>query len=190
MSINAAKTNQVAGTLFPDSEQAALKRYEYQVHWASSRHPDSMKQKKRRIDRLVSTSGGRCLESRLAGSRLDCDVLTMHVKVLCIFLAASRGRGNQPLNYDIAVELLSLPDRIRGYGPVKEKAISDAKVRYAQLSADLANPPPAQGRWRRSSVAKWLMSSRPSPGRHLFLGARGALRICDPASAAQYDFQS
>ena len=44
---------------------------------------------------------------------------------------------------DTAVELLSLPDRIRGYGPVKEKAVQDAKVRYAQLAADLANPPPA-----------------------------------------------
>jgi indolepyruvate ferredoxin oxidoreductase len=48
-----------------------------------------------------------------------------------------------PLNHDIAVELLSLPDRIRGYGPVKEKAVKEAKVRYAQLAADLANPPPA-----------------------------------------------
>lgn len=48
-----------------------------------------------------------------------------------------------PLNHDIAVELLSLPDRIRGYGPVKDKAINEAKVRYAQLAADLANPPPA-----------------------------------------------
>jgi indolepyruvate ferredoxin oxidoreductase len=46
-------------------------------------------------------------------------------------------------NHDTAVELLSLPDRIRGYGPVKEKAVKDAKVRYAQLAADLANPPPA-----------------------------------------------
>jgi len=46
-------------------------------------------------------------------------------------------------NYDTAVELLSLPDRIRGYGPVKEKAVKDAKVRYAQLAADLVNPPPA-----------------------------------------------
>jgi indolepyruvate ferredoxin oxidoreductase len=36
-----------------------------------------------------------------------------------------------------------LPDRIRGYGPVKEKAVQDAKARYAQLAADLANPPPA-----------------------------------------------
>ena len=48
-----------------------------------------------------------------------------------------------PATIDIAVELLSLPDRIRGYGPVKEKAVADAKARYAQLAADLANPPPA-----------------------------------------------
>src|SRR5262249_13549762 len=42
-----------------------------------------------------------------------------------------------------AVELLSLPDRIRGYGPVKEKAVKDAKVRYDHLAADLVTPPPA-----------------------------------------------
>jgi indolepyruvate ferredoxin oxidoreductase len=48
-----------------------------------------------------------------------------------------------PANFEIAVELLSLPDRIRGYGPVKEKAVQEAKARYAQLAADLANPPPA-----------------------------------------------
>ncbi len=48
-----------------------------------------------------------------------------------------------PVTLDTAVELLSLPDRIRGYGPVKEKAVQDAKARYAQLAADLVNPPPA-----------------------------------------------
>jgi indolepyruvate ferredoxin oxidoreductase len=48
-----------------------------------------------------------------------------------------------PINTDIAVEFLSLPDRIRGYGPVKEKAVHDAKTRYTQLAADLVNPPPA-----------------------------------------------
>ena len=48
-----------------------------------------------------------------------------------------------PVTVDAAVELLSLPDRIRGYGPVKEKAVSDAKARYAQLAADLTSPPPA-----------------------------------------------
>src|SRR5262249_20863538 len=47
------------------------------------------------------------------------------------------------VTHDTAVELLSLPDRIRGYGPVKEKAVADAKARYAQLAADLVNPPPA-----------------------------------------------
>ena len=48
-----------------------------------------------------------------------------------------------PITLDIAIELLSLPDRIRGYGPVKEKAYRDAKARYTQLAADLVNPPPA-----------------------------------------------
>jgi indolepyruvate ferredoxin oxidoreductase len=48
-----------------------------------------------------------------------------------------------PLTLDTAIEILSLPDRIRGYGPVKEKSVQDVKVRYAQLAADLANPPPA-----------------------------------------------
>src|SRR5438270_2596300 len=48
-----------------------------------------------------------------------------------------------PLNLDTAVEILSLPDRIRGYGPVKEKSVQDAKARYEQLAADLVNPPPA-----------------------------------------------
>ena len=47
-----------------------------------------------------------------------------------------------PANVEIAVELLSLPDTIRGYGPVKEAAVEAAKARYAQLAQDLANPPP------------------------------------------------
>lgn len=42
----------------------------------------------------------------------------------------------------IAIELLSLPDRIRGYGPVKDKAIADARTRHEQLRKDLVNPPP------------------------------------------------
>ncbi len=48
-----------------------------------------------------------------------------------------------PLTLDTAIEILSLPDRIRGYGPVKEKSVEEAKARYAQLAADLVNPPPA-----------------------------------------------
>ncbi len=48
-----------------------------------------------------------------------------------------------PATLETAVELLSLPDRIRGYGPVKEKAAGDVRARHAQLIADLASPPPA-----------------------------------------------
>jgi indolepyruvate ferredoxin oxidoreductase len=48
-----------------------------------------------------------------------------------------------PLTLDTAIEILSLPDRIRGFGPVKEKSVQDAKLRYAQLARDLVNPPPA-----------------------------------------------
>jgi len=48
-----------------------------------------------------------------------------------------------PLNLDTAIEILSLPESIRGFGPVKEKSVQDAKARYAQLANDLANPPPA-----------------------------------------------
>jgi indolepyruvate ferredoxin oxidoreductase len=47
-----------------------------------------------------------------------------------------------PANVETAIELLSLPDRIRGYGPVKEKAVADTKARHAELLRDLANPPP------------------------------------------------
>jgi indolepyruvate ferredoxin oxidoreductase len=48
-----------------------------------------------------------------------------------------------PVTAETALELLQLPDRIRGYGPVKEKAAEEAKKRHAQLVADLASPPPA-----------------------------------------------
>jgi indolepyruvate ferredoxin oxidoreductase len=47
-----------------------------------------------------------------------------------------------PMTLDIAVEFLSLPDRIRGYGPVKDAAIQAARARHAQLAKELANPPP------------------------------------------------
>src|SRR4051794_27317795 len=47
-----------------------------------------------------------------------------------------------PVTLDTAIEILALPDRIRGFGPVKEKSVQDAKARYAQLAQDLANPPP------------------------------------------------
>jgi indolepyruvate ferredoxin oxidoreductase len=48
-----------------------------------------------------------------------------------------------PATHETAVALLSLPDMIRGYGPVKLASIDAAKARYAQLAADLASPPSA-----------------------------------------------
>src|SRR5579871_254849 len=75
---------------------------------------------------------------RSADRKLERDLIAGYEKdvatVLSLLSAAT---------HDIAVELLSLPDRIRGFGPVKEKAVSDVKARHAQLVADLANPPPA-----------------------------------------------
>jgi indolepyruvate ferredoxin oxidoreductase len=48
-----------------------------------------------------------------------------------------------PLTVDTAGQILSLPDTIRGYGPVKDASVKAAKARYAELAKDLANPPPA-----------------------------------------------
>jgi indolepyruvate ferredoxin oxidoreductase len=42
----------------------------------------------------------------------------------------------------IARALLSLPEDIRGYGPVKEKSVAQARAKRTKLLADLDNPPP------------------------------------------------
>jgi indolepyruvate ferredoxin oxidoreductase len=73
-----------------------------------------------------------------ADRRLERDLIAGYEKDVATVLGLL-----SPLTLDTAIEILSLPDRIRGYGPVKEKAVEDAKARYAQLAADVANPPPA-----------------------------------------------
>jgi indolepyruvate ferredoxin oxidoreductase len=73
-----------------------------------------------------------------ADRRLERDLIAGYEKDVAHVLSVL-----SPLTLDTAVELLSLPDSIRGYGPVKEKSVADAKARYAQLAADLVNPPPA-----------------------------------------------
>src|SRR5256885_3561155 len=73
-----------------------------------------------------------------ADRRLERDLIAGYEKDVATVLGLL-----SPATLDTAIELLSLPDRIRGYGPVKEKAVQDARARYAQLAADLANPPPA-----------------------------------------------
>jgi indolepyruvate ferredoxin oxidoreductase len=75
---------------------------------------------------------------RSADRRLERDLIVAYEKDVSNVLGAL-----SPLTIDTALELLSLPDRIRGYGPVKEKAVKDAQARHAQLVADLASPPPA-----------------------------------------------
>jgi indolepyruvate ferredoxin oxidoreductase len=75
---------------------------------------------------------------RSADRKLERDLIAGYEKDVSTVLSLL-----SPVTIDTAVELLSLPDRIRGYGPVKEKAVSDAKARYAQLAADLVSPPPA-----------------------------------------------
>jgi indolepyruvate ferredoxin oxidoreductase len=42
----------------------------------------------------------------------------------------------------VALALLSLPEDIRGYGPVKEKSVAQARAKRAGLLKDLADPPP------------------------------------------------
>jgi indolepyruvate ferredoxin oxidoreductase len=70
--------------------------------------------------------------------RLERDLIAAYEKDVASVLAAL-----SPVTLETAVELLSLPDRIRGYGPVKEKSAAEAKLRHTQLAADLVNPPPA-----------------------------------------------
>src|SRR5204863_4638976 len=42
-----------------------------------------------------------------------------------------------PQNYQVAVDLASLPEHIRGYGYIKERNVKDAKVREKALLAQL-----------------------------------------------------
>jgi len=43
-------------------------------------------------------------------------------------------------NYDLAVQLLELPDAVRGYGPVKDRYLANAKARQSVLLAQWAVP--------------------------------------------------
>src|SRR5438477_1502176 len=72
-----------------------------------------------------------------ADRKLERDLIEAYEKDVAYVLSVL-----SPLTLDTAIEILSLPDRIRGFGPVKEKSAQDAKARYAQLAQDLANRPP------------------------------------------------
>lgn len=76
--------------------------------------------------------------ARSPDRKLERELIPAYEKDVAIVLDAL-----SPITLETAVELLSLPDRIRGYGPVKEKAAKEAQARHVQLVADLASPPPA-----------------------------------------------
>ncbi len=45
----------------------------------------------------------------------------------------------RPGNYRTAVAIASLPEQIRGFGPVKERSVAAARQRHKLLSEQLAN---------------------------------------------------
>jgi indolepyruvate ferredoxin oxidoreductase len=63
--------------------------------------------------------------------------------------------GLAPETHETAVELAAIPDRIRGFGPVKERFLAHAKRREAELLKAFRNrrPPAPQARERAPSVA-------------------------------------
>lgn len=76
--------------------------------------------------------------ARSPDRKLERELIASYEKDVAAVLGAL-----SPITSDAALELLQLPDRVRGYGPVKEKAAAEAEKRRAQLIADLASPPPA-----------------------------------------------
>ena len=100
-----------------------------------------------------------------ADRRLERDLIAGYEKDVATVLSVL-----SPLTLDTAVELLSLPDRIRGFGPVKEKSVQDAKARYAQLAQGPRRiRRPRRARSRRSNRAKLRISAGAG---QLPLGAR------------------
>ncbi|HEY8351745.1 MAG TPA: DUF6537 domain-containing protein, partial [Sphingomonadales bacterium] len=53
-------------------------------------------------------------------------------------------RGLSARNLDTAVALARLPERIRGYGPVKRANVAEARARQAELLARFTEPGPAE----------------------------------------------
>lgn len=51
-----------------------------------------------------------------------------------------------PQTVDAAVALLALPETIRGYGPIKDKAASEARRRRSELLAAVDEPAPVAPR--------------------------------------------
>ena len=59
-----------------------------------------------------------------------------------------------PVTHDTAVEILSLPDRIRGYGPVKEKSVQTRKRATRNWPPTSSTRRRRHGRSRRSRMCR------------------------------------
>jgi indolepyruvate ferredoxin oxidoreductase len=73
--------------------------------------------------------------------RHECQMVDDYIKELDAICAALNS-----VNHTAAVALASVPDEIRGYGHVKEKAIADAKLLHAQRWEEFRNPTPQPSR--------------------------------------------
>ena len=49
--------------------------------------------------------------------------------------------GLTPANYDLAVQIAMLPQKMRGYGHVKQKAVREVKKMQEQMLADFRETP-------------------------------------------------
>ena len=70
--------------------------------------------------------------------------------------------GLRPENLALAVEVASVPDRIRGYGHVKERSAAEAAAERGRAPRALA-----VGRWRGGPGPRRLTGSRPPRNRAL-----------------------
>jgi len=69
-----------------------------------------------------------------------------------------------PGNLGIAVELASVPEQIRGFGPVKQRHLHDARLRQAQLLAQLRGQPqpPSGASFSKRSPGATVSESAPA----------------------------
>lgn len=83
-----------------------------------------------------------------AERRMERGLVEDYARLLSATLA-----GLTPANYDRAVVLLAAADEIRGYGPVKDQAVTAYRAKVAELEAALLAPPIADDAGRTLAKA-------------------------------------
>jgi indolepyruvate ferredoxin oxidoreductase len=74
---------------------------------------------------------------RTSERRMERQLITDYERILGELIA-----GLAPENHALAVEIATLPERIRGFGHVKERNVAEAKAREAALLAAFRTPLP------------------------------------------------